>query len=96
MPRRTYSRGNMMMMPEGPEVRSLIDYIDHKLCDSKQHYLVNASIHSGRYIEKETTGWETLMQKIEGKPALLKRVSTKGKFISSTSMAISTSGAHLV
>ena len=81
VPRRAYSKSNLQMMPEGPEVRSLIDYIDHSLCGSQEHYLVNASIYSGRYLEKNPTGWDILTHKIDGKPTLLKRVATKGKFI---------------
>ena len=71
------------MMPEGPEVRSLVDYLDHSFCTTDRHHLMNASIISGRYTVKKPTGWETLNVKIKDKKnqPLLKSVKSKGKFI---------------
>lgn len=80
--RRAYSKSHLQMMPEGPEVRSLVDYLDHSFCTVGQHKLVNASIISGRYTEKNPTGWEALKVKIEdSNQPLLSAVRSKGKFI---------------
>jgi formamidopyrimidine-DNA glycosylase len=71
------------MMPEGPEVRSLVDFLDHSFCSSSEnapYYLTGASIESGRYLEKEPEGWALLQESAAAK-TLLRNVSCKGKFI---------------
>ena len=77
---RSYSRREVRMMPEGPEVRTLVDSLDARLRDK---FLIGAEITSGRYIKKEPIGWNLLHAAIKSQKRGLcvDKVACKGKFI---------------
>ena len=65
------------MMPEGPEVRSLVDSISARFEGSSWH-LTNAAIVSGRYSTKAPENWDEMLTRL---PAEIKQIKCKGKFI---------------
>jgi hypothetical protein len=75
--KRCYSRSSLKMMPEGPEVRSLVDSISSRFKGSNWH-LTSASIVSGRYAKAAPENWDNLLGKL---PAEVKDIKCKGKFI---------------
>lgn len=69
-------------MPEGPEVRRLVDQIHSEVSGFK---IVYAEILSGRYTKKLPTGWSTFSSGFKSgssyNPYIIKNVKCKGKFI---------------
>ena len=65
------------MMPEGPEVRSLVDSISSRF-EGDSWQLSNAAIISGRYIKAAPENWDTMLSKL---PAKVNHIKCKGKFI---------------
>lgn len=66
-----------MMMPEGPEVRSLVDSISSRFEGSNWH-LTDATIVSGRYAKAVPENWDAMITQL---PAQVKHIKCKGKFI---------------
>tara|TARA_B110000090_G_C13227949_1_gene387417 strand:- start:50 stop:823 length:774 start_codon:yes stop_codon:yes gene_type:complete len=82
---RSFTRGAMSMMPEGPEVRSLTDSLRHNLC-STPHALSGAQLLSGRYVKSDPPqGWDVLNQHVLGQDKedefVVENIASKGKFI---------------
>jgi len=82
--RRAYIRGVVRMMPEGPEVRSLVETLDMRVGRSK-HKLRDVAVLSGRYLKEETlTGLERL-RSVLADPShseiKIEQIRSKGKFI---------------
>ena len=75
--KRHYARSSLKMMPEGPEVRSLVDSISTRFKGSNWH-LTSAAIVSGRYAKAAPENWDHMISKL---PAVVKDVKCKGKFI---------------
>eukprot|EP00613_Pedinella_sp_CCMP2098_P065019 CAMPEP_0171989112 /NCGR_PEP_ID=MMETSP0993-20121228/276248_1 /TAXON_ID=483369 /ORGANISM="non described non described, Strain CCMP2098" /LENGTH=601 /DNA_ID=CAMNT_0012642097 /DNA_START=88 /DNA_END=1893 /DNA_ORIENTATION=+ len=67
------------MMPEGPEVRSLVDRLHHRYSGGKWE-IRSAKILSGRYLNsgEPPQGWEGLVSSL---PLRVDSVRAKGKFI---------------
>ena len=77
--RRFMTRSTIRMMPEGPEVRSLVESMQQQLGSSGQCVLTGAQLLSGRYSTKgPPVGWDHLQQHL---PVPLSGVHVKGKFI---------------
>ena len=78
--RRPFHVSTIKMMPEGPEVLNLVNYL-HSKCTGAQ--IIAVKILSGRYQKKLPIGWQILQDKLAEKqqPILLKRIQSKGKFI---------------
>lgn len=74
---RSYSRGTLKMMPEGPEVRSLVDSISSRF-EGDSWQLTSAAIISGRYSKAAPENWDIMLSKL---PAKVNHVKCKGKFI---------------
>ncbi len=77
---RAYCRSNLVMMPEGPEVRSLVDSLQYEFVQAHSHELRSASIVSGRYLREEPANFG-LLQDAQGSGSKLREVRCKGKFI---------------
>jgi len=80
--RRFYRRASLAMMPEGPEVRSLVDAMDARF-GGERFSLVDAKLISGRYHREDgngpPVGWNEMIS--SHLPARLRFVKCKGKFI---------------
>ncbi len=77
---RAFYRARLVMMPEGPEVRSLVDSLQYEFVQTHTHEIRNASIMSGRYLRKEPDNFG-LLQGSAGPGSVLRDVRCKGKFI---------------
>lgn len=62
-------------MPEGPEVKILVDQLSSKLNDSN---ILSLDINSGRYIKKKPDNYDTFTNLL---PTKINSVNCKGKFI---------------
>lgn len=72
-----YRRSVPMMMPEGPEVRSLVDRLEGRYGNS--HWMIDSvNILSGRYLNKPPENWSVLEKAL---PLMISSVKCKGKFI---------------
>ena len=76
--KRNYLRSTIKMMPEGPEVRCLVDKLNDKLDNNDNYKLMSSSIISGRYIRELPIGYSELMSNL---PLKLVDIKSKGKFI---------------
>lgn len=74
----------VVMMPEGPEVKSMVDEINYRLGLSHSEestntwYISDISIVSGRYLNKSMENFPTLLSVL---PLKLHKIHCKGKFI---------------
>ena len=69
------------MMPEGPEVRSLVDSISDSFSnrfEGSKWQLTDAKIVSGRYARAAPENWDEMVTRL---PAEIKQIKCKGKFI---------------
>lgn len=64
-------------MPEGPEVRSLVDSISDRF-EGSNWQLTGAEIVSGRYARAPPENWDEMVSRL---PAEIKQIKCKGKFI---------------
>ena len=80
--RRHIHRCVLRMMPEGPEVRSLVESLQQCLTPSSSFSLSGVKIVSGRYEVSEPGGWDILQEALVAadKPKL-EKIGCKGKFI---------------
>lgn len=62
-------------MPEGPEVKRVVDYLNQKL---KDQVIIDWPFYSGKYVENEPSGYETFCEAL---PLRVEKVECKGKFI---------------
>lgn len=62
-------------MPEGPEVKRTVEYLNDKL---KGKVITDWSFYSGKYIENEPLGYEDFYESL---PLRLEKINCKGKFI---------------
>ena len=75
---RKYHKATIKMMPEGPEVQSLVDKLNYYYSDKQKYQLVSSSIISGRYTKVLPVGFNETIVKL---PLTLKSINSKGKFI---------------
>jgi len=75
--KRSFTKGSIYMMPEGPEVRSLVDSLSSRF-EGKSWQLKGASLISGRYERDEPPNWKEMMSKL---PVKVEKITCKGKFI---------------
>ena len=66
-----------MMMPEGPEVKSLVDTMARRY-DEGRWTLTAAKVVSGRYMSDPPAGWDAMLHLL---PLSVDSVQNKGKFI---------------
>jgi formamidopyrimidine-DNA glycosylase len=75
--KRCFTRSSLKMMPEGPEVRSLVDSMSSRF-EGSNWKLTSAAIVSGRYEKAPPENWSQMLSKL---PADIKQIKCKGKFI---------------
>jgi len=82
--RRAYTRGVVRMMPEGPEVRSLVETLDIKLGRSR-YCLSDVTVLSGRYLKEEKLTGLDRLRSVLADPSQseikIEQIRSKGKFI---------------
>jgi formamidopyrimidine-DNA glycosylase len=66
------------MMPEGPEVKCLVDQLNYDYNSINKYKLISTSIISGRYMKKLPIGYTELISNF---PLNLISIKSKGKFI---------------
>ena len=71
------SRGSLLMMPEGPEVRCLAEDLNIRYGNDRFD-MTEATILSGRYTKLPPIGWQMLQSAL---PLGIKNIASKGKFI---------------
>lgn len=79
--KRSFTRSTLFMMPEGPEVRSLVDSISDSFSnrlEGSKWQLSDAKIISGRYSRAAPENWDEMITRL---PAEIKQIKCKGKFI---------------
>ena len=79
---RLYHKTRLVMMPEGPEVKSLTERLDLHL-GSRRFRLSDVTIQSGRYVRQEPIGLSEVRALLlrDGQLSALESVRSKGKFI---------------